>query len=60
MLLPFLSTRENANLFYSLAITWESIMRKLFRFKYEPCNKTCYAYCSKLMKELRTTPEQPR
>ena len=28
-------------------------MRKLFRFKYEPCNKTCYAYCSKLMTELR-------
>jgi hypothetical protein len=35
-------------------------MRKLFRFKYEPCNKTCYAYCSKLMEELRALPEQRR
>lgn len=35
-------------------------MRKLFRFKYEPCNKTCYAYCSKLMTELRALPEERR
>ena len=28
-------------------------MRKLFRFKYEPCNKTCYAWCQKLTTELR-------
>jgi hypothetical protein len=35
-------------------------MRKLFRFKYEPCNKTCYAYCSKLMTELRALSQQGR
>lgn len=35
-------------------------MRKLFRFKYEPCNKTCYAYCEKLMKELRDLPKDRR
>jgi len=35
-------------------------MRKLFRFKYEPCNKTCYAYCSKLMTELRRLPQAER
>lgn len=35
-------------------------MRKLFRFKYEPCNKTCYAYCSKLMTELRKMQEEDR
>lgn len=35
-------------------------MRKLFRFKYEPCNKTCYAYCSKLMTELRALPQNRR
>lgn len=35
-------------------------MRKLFRFKYEPCNKTCYAYCSKLMGELRKLPDGER
>lgn len=35
-------------------------MRKLFRFKYEPCNKTCYAYCSKLMTELRRLPQNER
>lgn len=28
-------------------------MRKLFRFKYEPCNGTCYAYCDRLIAELR-------
>lgn len=28
-------------------------MRKLFRFKYEPCNGTCYAFCEKLPEELR-------
>lgn len=27
-------------------------MRKLFRFKYEPCNGTCYAYCDILVEEL--------
>jgi len=32
-------------------------MRKLFRFKYEPCNKTCYAYCQRLMTELRALPK---
>lgn len=35
-------------------------MRKLFRFKYEPCNKTCYCYCSKLMTELRALPKERR
>jgi len=35
-------------------------MRKLFRFKYEPCNKTCYAYCSKLMTELRKLSQDKR
>lgn len=35
-------------------------MRKLFRFKYEPCNKTCYAYCSKLMTELRKLSQNER
>lgn len=28
-------------------------MRKLFRFKYEPCNGTCYAWCDHLIEELR-------
>jgi len=28
-------------------------MRKLFRFKYEPCNGTCYAFCHHLIGELR-------
>ncbi len=27
-------------------------MRKLFRFKYEPCNKTCYQWCHTLTTEL--------
>lgn len=35
-------------------------MRKLFRFKYEPCNKTCYCYCSKLMTELRKLEQEDR
>jgi len=35
-------------------------MRKLFRFKYEPCNKTCYAYCATLMIELRKLSEAER
>ena len=35
-------------------------MRKLFRFKYEPCNKNCYAFCSKLMTELRKIPNDRR
>lgn len=28
-------------------------MRKLFRFKYEPCSGQCYAWCEKLPFELR-------
>ena len=35
-------------------------MRKLFRFKYEPCNKTCYAYCQILPVELNKMPTQQR
>ena len=27
-------------------------MRKLFRFKYEPCNGTCYAWCDVLPEQL--------
>lgn len=27
-------------------------MRKLFRFKYEPCQGTCYAWCDALPEEL--------
>ena len=27
-------------------------MKKLFRFKYEPCNGTCYAYQPIFIKEL--------
>ena len=27
-------------------------MQKLFRFKYEPCNGMCYAWCDKLTTEL--------
>lgn len=28
-------------------------MRKIFRFKYEPCNNMCYAWCDKLPSLLR-------
>lgn len=35
-------------------------MRKLFRFKYEPCNRTCYAYCQILMRELRKLADKDR
>lgn len=31
-------------------------MRKLFRFKYEPCNRTCYAWCEVLPRELNRLP----
>lgn len=34
-------------------------MRKLFRFKYEPCNGTCYAWCDFLPNELnKLTPAE--
>lgn len=35
-------------------------MRKLFRFRYEKCNKTCYAWCQKLTVELRKLDTQTR
>ncbi len=35
-------------------------MRKLFRFKYEPCNGTCYGYCKALPEELRRLTETGR
>ncbi len=35
-------------------------MRKLFRFKYEPCNGMCYAWCDKLTIELRKLSDQHR
>ena len=35
-------------------------MRKLFRFKYEPCNGTCYAYCAILPEELNRLEETER
>jgi len=35
-------------------------MRKLFRFKYEPCNGMCYAWCITLTKELRKLSEDDR
>ena len=35
-------------------------MRKLFRFKYEPCNKTCYAWCDKLTVELNNMSQAER
>lgn len=35
-------------------------MRKLFRFKYEPCNGTCYAWCDVLPNELMKISEQKR
>lgn len=33
-------------------------MRKLFRFKYEPCNGTCYAWCDHLPQELNKMPDE--
>lgn len=35
-------------------------MRKLFRFKYEPCTGTCYAWCDHLITELRNIDEFSR
>lgn len=35
-------------------------MRKLFRFKYEPCNGTCYAWCDILPEELNKFSETAR
>lgn len=35
-------------------------MRKLFRFKYEPCNGMCYAWCATLSEELMKLDEQDR
>lgn len=35
-------------------------MRKLFRFKYEPCNGTCYAWCDHLPNELMKMDEEQR
>jgi len=35
-------------------------MRKLFRFKYEPCNGTCYAWCDHLPNELNKYEEEKR
>lgn len=35
-------------------------MRKLFRFKYEPCNGTCYAWCDVLPEELNKYSEEKR
>jgi hypothetical protein len=35
-------------------------MRKMFRFKYEPCNGTCYAWCDSLIRRLREMPDEDR
>ena len=35
-------------------------MRKLFRFKYEPCEGTCYAWCDYLPAQLNMLSEQER
>lgn len=35
-------------------------MRKLFRFKYEPCTGTCYAWCDFLPLELNKLSEEKR
>ena len=35
-------------------------MRKLFRFKYEPCNGDCYAWCDHLPNELMKVSEEER
>jgi hypothetical protein len=35
-------------------------MRKMFRFKYEPCNGTCYAWCDTLIRRLRELPDSNR
>lgn len=33
-------------------------LRKMFRFKYEPCNGTCYAWCDTLVQRLREIPDR--
>jgi len=38
----------------------KSPMRKLFRFKYEPCNKTCYAWCAVLPEELNRLSQEEK
>jgi hypothetical protein len=35
-------------------------MRKIFRFKYEPCNGKCYAWCKVLPKQLRQLTDDSR
>jgi len=35
-------------------------MRKIFRFKYEPCEGMCYAWCKALQRELRKMSETKR
>ncbi len=35
-------------------------MRKLFRFKYEPCHGDCYAWCDFLPQELNKLDEEER
>lgn len=35
-------------------------MRKIFRFKYEPCAGMCYAWCKALQRELRKMSEVDR
>lgn len=35
-------------------------MKKLFRFKYEPCNGTCYTWCDVLPTELRKLTQSDR
>jgi len=35
-------------------------MRKLFRFKYEPCKGDCYAWCDSLPEELNKLSEEKR
>lgn len=35
-------------------------MRKLFRFKYEPCSGTCYHWCDNMIRRLRELTETDR
>ena len=35
-------------------------MRKMFRFKYEPCKGTCYAWCDSLPEELNKYSDRER
>jgi len=35
-------------------------MRKMFRFKYEPCKGDCYAWCDSLPEELNKLDEETR